>query len=128
MMTTPSESYIMKDTEDLTQLFQQIGDSAETIKRLAEWFRKVYGNRVLDIPTPETTKAPSAEAAIWLDVSQAAARARIGNKLIYREVKAGRLKAARVGGRRELRLRPEWVDAWLDQTSQPIELKMAIKP
>jgi hypothetical protein len=34
-------------------------------------------------------------------------------KTIYREVKAGRLRAARVGGRRELRLLPEWVDAWL---------------
>jgi hypothetical protein len=36
---------------------------------------------------------------------------------MYREVRAGRLRAARIGGRRELRLRPEWVDAWLDQTS-----------
>jgi hypothetical protein len=34
-------------------------------------------------------------------------------KTIYREVKAGRLRAARIGGRRELRLLPEWVDAWL---------------
>ena len=46
-------------------------------------------------------------------VSQAAARAQTGERLIYREVKAGRLKAARVGGRRELRLRDEWIDAWL---------------
>ena len=29
------------------------------------------------------------------------------------EIRAGRLQAARVGGRRELRLRAEWIDAWL---------------
>jgi excisionase family DNA binding protein len=49
----------------------------------------------------------------WLTVTEAAARARCGPKLIYREVRAKRLKAARVGGRRELRLLLEWVDAWL---------------
>jgi DNA binding domain, excisionase family len=49
----------------------------------------------------------------WLTVAEAADRARCGVKLIYREVKAGRLRAAKVGGRRELRLLPEWVDQWL---------------
>jgi excisionase family DNA binding protein len=53
----------------------------------------------------------------WLTVAEAAQRARCGVKTVYREVAAGRLRAARIGGRRELRLRPEWVDAWLDQTS-----------
>lgn len=49
----------------------------------------------------------------WLTVEEAAQRARCGIKLIYREVRAGRLQAARVGGRRELRLLGEWVDEWL---------------
>lgn len=49
----------------------------------------------------------------WLTVTEAAERARCGPKLIYREVRANRLKAARVGGRRELRLLSEWIDAWL---------------
>jgi excisionase family DNA binding protein len=53
----------------------------------------------------------------WLTVAEAAQRARCGVKTVYREVRAGRLRAARIGGRRELRLRPEWVDTWLDQTS-----------
>ena len=49
----------------------------------------------------------------WLTVGEAAARARCGAKLIYREVTAERLQAARVGGRRELRFRAEWIDDWL---------------
>jgi excisionase family DNA binding protein len=61
----------------------------------------------------ESTKTPSP----WFTVAEAAQRARCGVKTVYREVQAGRLRAARIGGRRELRLRPEWVDAWLDQTS-----------
>ena len=49
----------------------------------------------------------------WLTVGEAAARARCGRKLIYREVTAQRLQAAKVGGRRELRFRAEWIDDWL---------------
>lgn len=49
----------------------------------------------------------------WLTVNEAADRARCGVKTIYREVRAGRLRAARIGGRRELRLLPEWIDSWL---------------
>jgi excisionase family DNA binding protein len=52
-------------------------------------------------------------------VEQAAARAQTGTKTIYREVKAGRLRAARVGGRRELRLRDEWIDMWLEKCATP---------
>ncbi len=49
----------------------------------------------------------------WLTVREAAARARCGVKLIYWEVTAEHLQAARVGGRRELRFRAEWIDDWL---------------
>jgi excisionase family DNA binding protein len=58
----------------------------------------------------------------WLTVTEAADRARCGVKLIYREVKARRLRAARVGGRRELRLRAEWIDTWLDAHTTPQEV------
>ena len=51
---------------------------------------------------------------VWLTVKEAAARAKCGVKVIYREVRERRLRAARIGGRRELRLKPEWVDQWLE--------------
>jgi len=49
----------------------------------------------------------------WLTVHEAAERCKCGIKVIYREVKAGRLRAARIGGRRELRLLAAWIDEWL---------------
>jgi excisionase family DNA binding protein len=57
------------------------------------------------------------EQSPWLTVEEAAQRARCGVKTIYREVRAGRLRAARVGGRRELRLLSAWVDEWLVQST-----------
>lgn len=65
-----------------------------------------------NVSTPNVTTNPNAPSP-WLTVAEAADRARCGPKLIYREVKAGRLKAAKVGGRRELRMLPEWIDQWL---------------
>jgi len=59
---------------------------------------------------------------VWLTVPEAAARAQCGDKIIYRAVTSGRLRAARIGGRRELRIRPEWVDAWLEASAQPLEI------
>lgn len=59
----------------------------------------------------------------WLTAAQAAARAQVGTKLIYREVKARRLRAAKIGGRRELRFLPTWIDAWLEASTTPVEVR-----
>lgn len=56
----------------------------------------------------------------WLDVRQAAQHANCGRKSIYNAVASGKLRAARLGGRRELRFLAEWVDAWLIETSKPV--------
>ena len=66
----------------------------------------------MDVAQSEQHEA-GAPPSPWLTVREAAARARCGAKLIYREVTAKRLQAARVGGRRELRFRAEWIDDWL---------------
>ena len=64
----------------------------------------------------------------WLTVTDAADRARCGVKTIYREVQAGRLRAARIGGRRELRLLPEWIDDWLLRNSCPVDVSATMSP
>lgn len=50
----------------------------------------------------------------WLDAGQGARYARVSRKLLYRAVRSGRLKAARVGGKRQVRLRREWLDAFIE--------------
>jgi excisionase family DNA binding protein len=55
----------------------------------------------------------------WLTVNEAAAYARCGKRSIYLAVEHGQLRAARLGGRRELRFLAEWVDAWLLASSTP---------
>ena len=66
-------------------------------------------------------------ATPWLRIQEAAAYARCGRKLLYREIAAGRLRAARVGGRREIRLRQQWIDDWLEATTRIVE-RPAAKP
>lgn len=63
------------------------------------------------------------ELSPWLLATEAAAYARLSLKTLYREARLGRLRHARVGGRRELRFRREWLDAWLEQSSEPIEVR-----
>jgi len=48
----------------------------------------------------------------WLTVREAAARAKVGRNLIYDAVRAGRLRAVRIGAR-DIRVHVTWLDAWL---------------
>jgi excisionase family DNA binding protein len=67
-----------------------------------------------------TTSANPLQPSPWLTVREAAERARCGARSIYCAVQAGTLRAARLGGRKELRFLPEWVDDWLLATSTPV--------
>jgi excisionase family DNA binding protein len=63
----------------------------------------------------------------WRTVREIAARWRCGEKLVYREIAAGRLRAARIGGRRDYRILDEWADEALIRMSTPVEIRPAIK-
>ena len=71
--------------------------------------------------TGRVDNAVSEETPPWLTLSDVTARVRCGRKVVYRAVAAGRLRAAVINARGDLRFRPEWVDAWLDGLA-PVEI------
>ena len=51
----------------------------------------------------------------WLTVTEGAEYAGVSRDTIYTACERGELRHARIGGRRSIRLKPEWIDAWLEQ-------------
>jgi len=63
-------------------------------------------------------------ASEWLTTEEARQVVKVGLKLIYREIRAGRLRAARIGGRRgPLRIHSRWIDEWLEASARPVEMR-----
>lgn len=75
---------------------------------------------------PTTRKPPPAAVpSPWMNATHAAAYLHRGRRFVLREIRAGRLRAAIVGGRREVLTRPEWCDAWVsDQAGPPVPIPM----
>ena len=69
-----------------------------------------------------TTEAAAAALPTtgWITLGEGAQMARVSTATLRREIRRGRLRYVRVGGRRTIRTRPEWIDAWLDPGS-PVE-------
>lgn len=76
-------------------------------------YREQHGATIVEHAAP-LPSPPVTALRTWLTVHEAALRARCGDKIIYREVVAERLRGVRVGGRRSLRFRAEWIDEWLE--------------
>ncbi len=53
--------------------------------------------------------------ATWLKVPQAALYAGVSRDTIYTACERNELRHVRVGGRRAIRLNPEWIDEWLER-------------
>jgi len=56
----------------------------------------------------------------WLTAAEAAAYLKRGKRFVLREIHAGRLRGARVGGRGEILTRAEWCDAWVEDQTVPV--------
>jgi excisionase family DNA binding protein len=51
----------------------------------------------------------------WLTVNEAAQYAGVSRDTIYTACQRREIRQVRVGGRRAIRLKPEWIDAWLER-------------
>ena len=58
----------------------------------------------------------------WMTTKEAAAYLKKGRRFVLREIHSGRLRAAIVGGRREVLTRAEWCDCWVQDQARPITL------
>lgn len=54
----------------------------------------------------------------WLKVGEAAEYAGVSRDTIYTACERDELRHVRVGGRRAIRLKAEWLDEWLQQHSR----------
>jgi hypothetical protein len=64
------------------------------------------------------------DSSPWIDAAEGARHAgNVSTKAIYLACRSGALRHARIGGRRQIRLRREWIDAWLEATSTPVEVR-----
>lgn len=57
--------------------------------------------------------------AEWLTVKEAAKRAKCSERLIYDNIKRGRLRASRLGYRKDIRILETWLHAWIVSLSEP---------
>ena len=67
---------------------------------------------------------PTLTTTPWKTLKQAGARVHKGPRYLLREVHAGRLRAARIGGRREILTRDEWIDQWVEDRAIPVPVPM----
>ena len=58
--------------------------------------------------------SPTAPPSPWLRLREACRYTGCGRRSVLAAVRAGQLRAARVGGRRELHFRASWLDGWLE--------------
>ena len=59
----------------------------------------------------------------WLTVRQSCDYTQLHDDTLRREIRLGRLRHARVGGRKSIRIRRSWLDAWLESSSTPVEVR-----
>jgi excisionase family DNA binding protein len=56
----------------------------------------------------------------WFTVSESAEYAGVSRDTIYTACERRELRHARIGGRRSIRLKAEWIDAWLERHARGV--------
>ena len=57
----------------------------------------------------------------WLTVAESAEYAGVSRDTIYTACERGKLHHARIGGRRSIRVKVQWIDAWLERHARGAE-------
>ena len=57
----------------------------------------------------------------WLTVAESAEYAGVSRDTIYTACEQGELHHARIGGRRSIRVKAQWIDAWLERHARGAE-------
>ena len=70
---------------------------------------------VANPPEPWRRRGARCTMKPWLTVGEGAEYANVSRDTIYTACECGELRSARVSGRRAIRLRPAWIDAWLER-------------
>jgi len=64
----------------------------------------------------------------WLTVAEAAEYAGVSRDTIYTACERREIRHARVGGRRAIRLKPEWIDAWFERHAPGVREWRTVEP
>jgi excisionase family DNA binding protein len=59
----------------------------------------------------------------WLTVAEGAEYAGVSRDTIYTACERGELHHARIGGRRSIRIKAQWIDGWLERHARGAEHK-----
>jgi hypothetical protein len=73
------------------------------------------------LPSPQAPAEVPAAPSLWLRPAECARIAKVGPQMIYKAVRRKQLRAARVGGKREIRVLDIWLRQWLESTAEPID-------
>ena len=60
---------------------------------------------------------------IWLTVAEGAEYGGVSRDTIYTACERGELRHVRIGGRRAIRLRAEWIDEWLEMHTRQVSAR-----
>ena len=61
-------------------------------------------------------------ASPWMTATEAAQYLKRGRRFVLREIHAGKLRAARIGGRGEILTSRDWCDQYVTDMAKPIPL------
>jgi len=58
----------------------------------------------------------------WRTADQGGKRIGKGPRFVQREIRAGRMRGARIGGRGEYLTQDPWIDEWVEKYMKPVEI------